>query len=138
VNLGVWYLWACCAFAVGVSLMMGLAVLLGGAGRKGGVKYSPWPLVAAVTTVCLAVQTGYVAAPLAVRAEGDWWRWAVIGMAPLALISACAVMTNTGLFVKRVVRNGWEKTPRGGLVAAVALLGGVYVCAPVVVWLSRR
>ncbi|HZW05947.1 MAG TPA: hypothetical protein VFF65_02395 [Phycisphaerales bacterium] len=136
-SVAVGYLWACCAVAVGVSVMLGLAVFLGGAGRKGGANYSPWPLMAAITAVGLALQVGYVAAPLAVGAEGNWWRWALVSMAPLALVSLCGVVTNVGLFLRRVARNGWEQAPRGGVLTSTALLGGVYVCAPLVVWLSR-
>ncbi|HYD00995.1 MAG TPA: hypothetical protein VEB22_07185 [Phycisphaerales bacterium] len=136
-TLAVGYLWVCCAVAVVMSAMLGCAVLLGGAGRKGGANYSPWPLVGAVTAVGLALQTGYVAAPLAVRAEGNWWMWVLVSMAPLALVSLCAVTTNVGLFLRQVARNGWERTPRAGVLTATALLGGVYVCAPLVVWLAR-
>lgn len=130
------YLWLCFGSAVIVSLAIGLLAFIGVPGKGRGAR-PPWPLMVGIVCVCLALQAGYIAAPLALRAEGDWWRWAVYGMAPVALGSLLGVTGSVGRFVRCHLHDRRRATLRTGVLTGLALQSAVYIGAPIVVWLSR-
>ncbi|MFT3684552.1 MAG: hypothetical protein QM783_06415 [Phycisphaerales bacterium] len=130
------YLWACAAGAVLISVVLGLCMLIGGGVSK-GVKKSPWPLVGGVTAVLLCVQVGYLAAPLALRAEGAWWMWALASMCPPALLSLLALSGNLMRVVRQRIVERQPATLRPTMTITMLLQALMYVCAPVVLWLAR-
>ena len=129
------FLWLCCVAVVFVSLVGGFLGFV--AVKKMNSMSSPWPLMCGIFILCLALQAGYVVAPLVLRAEGDWWLWAVYGMAPLALGSFMAVGANLVFLLRRLLHRRQASAEGAGTRIFLAAQGAVYIGAPLVVWLSR-
>jgi hypothetical protein len=120
-----------------MSVVLGCCVILAASRYKGGPKRAPWALVVAVTMTLMCLQIGYLAAPLTLRAEGEWWRWALVSMAPPALMSLLTLAGNLVRAVRQGVVDRRPATLRPVLTGLLVLQAAMYVGAPVVLWLAR-